>query len=410
MSVCKQILSNNAIMTTLTQEHYDVFITNLEDPCARVVKTMLDLPTVAMLSYIAYPDASLTPQLTSMSPALFSLSPDQMTFVERFKNSVSLLALNIFILPICERAAFNFIEDEKLQLKNEYYTTFTNAMILVNSDFNYEYPRPTFPNVIPIGGWYVEPSQPLRGELKTFVERLGSSGIIYLSFGTLISKSAPQKAEMIAKVMAQFPDYSFIWKYTGVELAVPKNVLLQKWVPQNDLLGHDAMRLFITHCGIHSVYETIFHGIPVVAVPLFGDQPSNAVRLTRRLHMGVQVDFDGMTEQTFKKALTEVLTNNTYKQHAQKAQQVFIDQHTTPKSRLLFYIEYVIRHRGAGLLESKPLAKLSLLQFYSVDVLLVLCILIVLMMTLVFNVCRICVVRVRRCRVSPVITKKEKMG
>ena len=48
------------------------------------------------------------------------------------------------------------------------------------------------------------------------------------------------------------------------------------WIPQQDLLGHPAVKAFLTHGGIHSIYEALFHGQPMVIMPLGIDQFDNA--------------------------------------------------------------------------------------------------------------------------------------
>ena len=45
------------------------------------------------------------------------------------------------------------------------------------------------------------------------------------------------------------------------------------WLPQNDVLGHAQTRAFLSHCGANSLYEAAYHGVPIVALPFFGDQP-----------------------------------------------------------------------------------------------------------------------------------------
>jgi hypothetical protein len=54
------------------------------------------------------------------------------------------------------------------------------------------------------------------------------------------------------------------------------------WVDYNDVLGHPATRLFISHCGIHSIWEAAFHGVPVIGVPFQQEQAANAAKLASR--------------------------------------------------------------------------------------------------------------------------------
>ena len=49
-----------------------------------------------------------------------------------------------------------------------------------------------------------------------------------------------------------------------------------KWLPQNDVLGSPQTRAFMSHCGANSLYEAAFHGVPIIALPFFADQPGNA--------------------------------------------------------------------------------------------------------------------------------------
>ena len=54
--------------------------------------------------------------------------------------------------------------------------------------------------------------------------------------------------------------------------AAPDNVMVVPWVPQQAVLAHNNTRLFITHCGMHGVLESIYYGVPMVGMPVFIDQ------------------------------------------------------------------------------------------------------------------------------------------
>lgn len=46
-----------------------------------------------------------------------------------------------------------------------------------------------------------------------------------------------------------------------------------------DVLGHHNARVFVSHCGLHSVYEAAFHGVPVVGVPFMFEQAESGAKL-----------------------------------------------------------------------------------------------------------------------------------
>ena len=57
------------------------------------------------------------------------------------------------------------------------------------------------------------------------------------------------------------------------------NIRLVRWLPQSSLLVHPKTRLFISHCGLNSVMEAAYYGVPVLALPLSGDQFHNAAKV-----------------------------------------------------------------------------------------------------------------------------------
>ncbi len=57
-----------------------------------------------------------------------------------------------------------------------------------------------------------------------------------------------------------------LWKWEGEDMPDrPGNVKLVKWLPQQDILGHQNTRLFVTHGGLNSFQETLRHQKPAVS-------------------------------------------------------------------------------------------------------------------------------------------------
>ena len=75
-----------------------------------------------------------------------------------------------------------------------------------------------------------------------------------------------------------------------------------KWLPQNDLLAHNDIKAFVSHVGHNSLYESAYHGVPVAAYPLFGDQHYNAKKVE---HFGLGLVVDHRT--TNAKQLLETI-------------------------------------------------------------------------------------------------------
>ena len=65
---------------------------------------------------------------------------------------------------------------------------------------------------------------------------------------------------------------------------------MSNWLPQQDVLAHPNLKVFITHAGQSSFQETLCHQKPVVAIPVSGDQPINALEV-ERLGFGKSIRF-----------------------------------------------------------------------------------------------------------------------
>ncbi|KAK1892591.1 UDP-glucuronosyltransferase 2A2 [Dissostichus eleginoides] len=120
---------------------------------------------------------------------------------------------------------------------------------------------------------------------------------------------------MIASALAKIPQ-----KLTGVS----------NWIPQNDLLGHSKTRAFITHGGTNGIYEAIYHGVPMVGLPLFGDQPENMVHMKAK-GAALSVDLNFMKTEDLRDALRDVIKEKSYKENAMRLSSIFHDRPMNPR-------------------------------------------------------------------------------
>lgn len=72
------------------------------------------------------------------------------------------------------------------------------------------------------------------------------------------------------------------------------------------LTGHPKTRAFVTHGGTNGLYEAVYHGVPLVGVPLFGDQSDNLARLSRR-GGAIVLNFNQLTVDELTETLNTVI-------------------------------------------------------------------------------------------------------
>ncbi|MBN3271484.1 UD2A1 glucuronosyltransferase, partial [Polyodon spathula] len=116
-------------------------------------------------------------------------------------------------------------------------------------------------------------------DMEKVVQGSGEHGIVMFSLGSMVKNLTREKANLIASALGQIPQ-TVLWRYSGEkpETLAP-NTRVYDWIPQNDLLGHPKIKAFITHGGTNGIYEAIYHGIPMIGIPLFADQPDNMVHM-----------------------------------------------------------------------------------------------------------------------------------
>ncbi|XP_055444701.1 UDP-glucuronosyltransferase 2B17-like isoform X3 [Bubalus kerabau] len=239
-------------------------------------------------------------------------------------------------------------------------------MWLIRTYWDFEFPRPVLPNFEFVGGLHCKPAKPLPKEMEEFVQSSGENGIVVFTLGSMISNITEEKANVIASALAQIPQ-KVLWRYDGKKPdTLGPNTRLYKWIPQNDLLGHPKTKAFITHGGTNGIYEAIYHGIPMVGLPLFADQPDNIVRVKAK-GAAVRVDLETMSSRDLLNALKEVINNPSYKEKAMWLSTIQRNQPIKPLDRAVFWIEFVMRHKGAKHL--RPAShNLTWFQYHSLDV------------------------------------------
>ena len=304
----------------------------------------------------------------SYVPMIFAGLPDEMTFTQRLHNTV---------LSIVEKVAFNFYHLPKQRKLYEKYfpratfsfdEVFKNiSLVFMNSHVSSAAARPFMPNMIEIGGIHMEPKKELPKDFQDFLDS-ATDGAILFSMGSFIQSTdwTLQQREAFVKVFGKLKQ-KVIWKYENETLpGNPGNVKIGKWIPQRDILAHPNIKVFITHGGQGGTTEAVEEGVPLLGIPIFGDQGMNVQRAVRKGY-ALSLDFEDINEENFGNALNELLTNPKYKINAERISKITKNRQMSPKQNVIYWTEHVISNQGAEYLKSVG-RNLSYIQFHLLDV------------------------------------------
>nr|XP_023019246.1 UDP-glucuronosyltransferase 2A3-like isoform X1 [Leptinotarsa decemlineata] len=261
--------------------------------------------------------------------------------------------------------------------------------------------RPNVPNMIEINQIHIREKKPLPKDLQDYLDS-APEGVVYFSLGSNV-KSANISSEIrniIIEALSELP-YKVLWKWETDYLPnQPYNVLTRKWIPQQDVLGHPNIKVFITQGGLQSIEEAICNEVPMVGLPYITDQPYN-VRKLEEFGIAIGLNPGTMTKDQFKRAILEVAGNKKYKERVREAKAILTDQPMKGVEKAVWWIEYVIRHKGAKHLRS-PAADLSFFEYFLVDVALFFVFCALLLTYVVVKMIRWC-----RCRSKKGLTKEK---
>ncbi|XP_052591905.1 UDP-glucuronosyltransferase 2B17-like isoform X2 [Peromyscus californicus insignis] len=369
-SLCKDTVTNKQLMTKLQNSKFDVLFSDAVAPCGELIAELLQIPFLYSLRFTPgytmekYSGGLILPP--SYVPMILSGLGGQMTFMERVKNMICMLYFDFWFQPFNEKKWNQFYSETLGKPTTLAETRGKAEMWLIRSYWDLEFPHPTLPNVDYVGGLHCKPAKPLPKEMEDFVQSSGEHGVVVFSLGSMVGNMTEEKSNAIAWALAQIPQ-KVLWRFDGkTPDTLGPNTRVYKWLPQNDLLGHPKTKAFVTHGGANGLYEAIHFGIPIIGIPLFGEQHDNIAYIVAK-GAAVALNIRTMSRSDLLNALEAVIDNPSYKENAMWLSTIHHDQPIKPLDRAIFWIEFVMRHKGAKHL--RPLAyNLTWYQYHSLDV------------------------------------------
>ncbi|XP_020604253.1 2-hydroxyacylsphingosine 1-beta-galactosyltransferase-like [Orbicella faveolata] len=341
----------------------------------------------------------------SYVPELMTGFSDKMTFVERAINFGVYLGVNLFVYFAIDRPMNALKVKYNIKPERSYLQAARDTeLVIITADFALEYPQPLLPGNVMVGPLSVRDGRPLPPELEKFVSNSGGHGFIIVSFGSNVASILSRKAvDMLAAAFGKLKQ-KVVWRLKGyIPSFLGANIKIVDWLPQNDLLAHKDIKAFVSHVGHNSLYESTYHGVPLVAFPLFGDQQSNAKK-AQHFGLGLAVDHKTSNTQQLFETIERVITEPRFKSKAMHISGLLKDRRRTPLQETCDWIEYVLRHGGARHFRPQVL-DIPWYQYYLLDVIAFIVAIATMVVVVIRLACR-CLCRVC-CRKGDSKTKKD---
>jgi hypothetical protein len=237
------------------------------------------------------------------------------TFVGRiqlfFYRSIILPYQNYFIFSRIYQRNFDY----EYLIKKHYLSVF------VSTAPPFEIPRSTINPAIHFLGPFVYQHrlQPINPNLLLWLNDIVQQNdtLIYISLGSIGVLTEEQSNKLIHAFMTLIKtkhssQIRVLWARGNTLKSDDNRFRLEGFVPQKTILSHSAMQqersIYINHCGMSSMHESIVFGIPHIAFPLFLDQHQVA-RRSVELNMGLYIDKNNFTSDELIEKILFILNN-----------------------------------------------------------------------------------------------------
>ncbi|MDY0940576.1 MULTISPECIES: macrolide family glycosyltransferase [Priestia] len=162
---------------------------------------------------------------------------------------------------------------------------------------------------------FVGPSIASRKDIEPLpLKNISNDKLIFISMGTVFN----QQPELYKTCFEAFGESSAkvilsVGKQTDINQFkdIPSNFIVRNYVPQLEIL--QQADIFITHGGMNSSSEGLYFGVPLLVIPVMGDQPIVAKRI-EELGAGLQLNRHELDAVALRSATEQILSNPAFKE------------------------------------------------------------------------------------------------
>ncbi|XP_030469852.1 UDP-glycosyltransferase 90A1-like [Syzygium oleosum] len=170
-------------------------------------------------------------------------------------------------------------------------------------------------------------------------KRAGGERVLYAAFGSQAEIPAAQMREIALGLESSGTSFLWVVKKRESEIIADvdggfedrvsgRGMVVREWVGQRDILMHESVHGFLSHCGWNSVLESVWAGVPILAWPMMAEQPLNARMVAEEIGVGLRVEAADGTARGFvrgeglAKAVRELMEGEKGEAARKKAKEV----------------------------------------------------------------------------------------
>eukprot|EP00092_Neocalanus_flemingeri_P003408 GFUD01003650.1.p1 GENE.GFUD01003650.1~~GFUD01003650.1.p1 ORF type:complete len:432 (-),score=95.64 GFUD01003650.1:147-1376(-) len=303
----------------------------------------------------------------SVQPSIIAPFIEPMSFGKRIQNHFLTAVFDAWIAWFYRGIAEIQRKSLGQEIRNPYDIMKERFSIYLGcSHFTTHGSWPYLPNVIEVGGLHLKDAKLLPADLQSFMDS-SPNGVVFVSFGSSLKpdQMPKDKLDIFVETFRSL-DMSVIWKWDAEVPNLPKNVKISSWLPQQDLLGHPNLKVFVTHGGLGSLVEAIYHKAVIVGIPFSNDQKPNLLRATRHGY-ATSLDWENLSAEDLTKGIKEAMVDENMKSSMDRIHSLYVDREEKPVDKAAWWVEYVCRHKGAEMLKSGA-EDIPWYQFHHVDI------------------------------------------
>ncbi|XP_052756090.1 UDP-glucosyltransferase 2-like isoform X1 [Galleria mellonella] len=374
LDTCTKLMNWPTLKKALRNEYDVVLVENFNTDCMLGLLHVYEIkaPVIALLSSYLMPWSAERIGLTenfSYMPVLTSAFKNPNTFIERLESTVMNYYFKFwyrYAIQIKEQEIIEKYFGRKIVDLNDLAKNTT--LMMMNTFHSLNGVKPLLPGLVEVGGMHVDET---KKYIPPYIEKFlneSEHGVILLSFGSLIKTSTipKYKEEIIIRVLSKFKQ-RVIWKYedSDEEGTLVGNILKVRWIPQYELLKHKKVLAFIGHGGLLGMTEAVSVGKPMVVVPFYGDQPTNAAAAAS-IGFAKKISYADINDDTLFEAVQSVLSAEM-RLSARLVSKMWHDRQSKPLDTAVYWVERVIRWGHKDPLHS-PARDLNFIQLSLLDV------------------------------------------